>query len=551
MHLYVLLIAAILSLRSFAADLASHGSENVGKWQKIYWTQGSQAALEYCNNVAENLEVIIGKIYDLSQEISDNAVLNAHCEKLISCYQSKKARYEPDVFIGEKVWSRGRAEPGKTPFSYRDFRHRYNDSASLIKFFDSSIQYHQDQLNAIEELLKGFSEHILAKEFLRELQIAHNQAVLKWNARKAEALANPAQSEAAAKDPLDVTNIRWAHEHNFLGEQAEILVIEQNGADIMHKELDGVKLLGTPPTTDLEHGTHVCGIIGGRKMGAAPSCVIHVAAGWASEIAETLTNSSIDIINFSGDFPNVYSDLLANVHDRTAFLSALSRIMCVCSNMNAISSILSLMTMDPKDAQEHVKKLYDDNEKCSYEVLAKRFKNKLLILAIGNDGLMVGENEYRGSCSGAILKVLEEEQLGIFVVNVRADGVQPSPHTNYPGDQYASITVCAPGTDILSAVPGDQYAKRSGTSMAAPYVSSLALLLRSAFPSLDKAQIRHCILSSATSIILENGVPRLVSDPKELSNYSQEQIAFSRRFFGQGLINAKAAFECAEKMAAF
>jgi subtilisin family serine protease len=65
-----------------------------------------------------------------------------------------------------------------------------------------------------------------------------------------------------------------------------------------------------------------------------------------------------------------------------------------------------------------------------------------------------------------------------------------------------SVDVAAPGTDILSTVPGGGTDTFSGTSMAAPHAAGLAGLLASEFPSLSAREIKNVIMNTA-----ERGLP--------------------------------------------
>jgi subtilisin family serine protease len=62
---------------------------------------------------------------------------------------------------------------------------------------------------------------------------------------------------------------------------------------------------------------------------------------------------------------------------------------------------------------------------------------------------------------------------------------------------HTLVDVFAPGVDILSTVPGGNYERLSGTSMASPVVAGLAALLMDYFPKLTGADVKRIIIESA------------------------------------------------------
>jgi serine protease len=70
----------------------------------------------------------------------------------------------------------------------------------------------------------------------------------------------------------------------------------------------------------------------------------------------------------------------------------------------------------------------------------------------------------------------------------------------YFSNYGVSVDVFAPGVNIQSTVPGNNYQSMSGTSMASPMVAGLAGLLKTFNPSLTVDQLREQIREAAVSI---------------------------------------------------
>ncbi len=58
------------------------------------------------------------------------------------------------------------------------------------------------------------------------------------------------------------------------------------------------------------------------------------------------------------------------------------------------------------------------------------------------------------------------------------------------------VHVAAPGSDIYSTIPGNNYTRYSGTSMAAPHVAGLAALILSERPELSAVEVKEIIQST-------------------------------------------------------
>ena len=152
-------------------------------------------------------------------------------------------------------------------------------------------------------------------------------------------------------------------------------------------------------------------------------------------------------------------------------------------------------------------------------------KNVLIIHAAGNDGEDIdSETNYH-------------YPMAIYDNGIRAGNVITVGWSRalfdyrlaHPYSDYGKINVdvFAPGSDIYSTVPNNNYDFKSGSSMAAPMVTGVAALLLSYFPSLTPEEIKEILLRSSFK-------------PNQIVNKPQTttQVPFNSLSVSGGIVNA-------------
>jgi len=108
-----------------------------------------------------------------------------------------------------------------------------------------------------------------------------------------------------------------------------------------------------------------------------------------------------------------------------------------------------------------------------------------------------------------------------------------APFSNYGAD---NVDLFAPGMEIYSTTPDNNYRNAQGTSMAAPVVAGVAAVLRSYFPTLTAVQVKSILMSTVTK--MDNKVI--------LPGTKDELVPFSRLSVTGGVVNAEAAVKLAK-----
>ena len=131
--------------------------------------------------------------------------------------------------------------------------------------------------------------------------------------------------------------------------------------------------------------------------------------------------------------------------------------------------------------------------------LADAFGSCVLVAAAGNDGLPTKDAPSQFLFKEDFYPAGYSYVLGVMACD--SNGCLAS-FSNWDYYQYANCEyeMIAPGVQIYSTIPGNRYARWSGTSMAAPMVSATAAILRREFSDINKYSSRYIMgqLSSAT-----------------------------------------------------
>ena len=158
-------------------------------------------------------------------------------------------------------------------------------------------------------------------------------------------------------------------------------------------------------------------------------------------------------------------------------------------------------------------------------------KGVLLIHAAGNDGK---DNDKEYNFPNRKYKNGEEAKTWIEV-GASSWGSDEDFVGSFSNYGKKTVDLFAPGVQIYSTTPNNEYEDQQGTSMASPAAAGVAAIIMSYFPELSASQVRNILRQST----------RKFSGLKVSKPGSQDEIPFSDLSSSGGLVNAYEAVKLA------
>ncbi|DBA75377.1 TPA: hypothetical protein ACH3X1_010643 [Trebouxia sp. C0004] len=212
---------------------------------------------------------------------------------------------------------------------------------------------------------------------------------------------------------------------------------------------------------DNSHGTHVAGTIGATRNGAG-----------VLGVAQKVSLMSCKFLDAAGDGYN--SDAIACINYCAANFKRMGQTVPIYSN-----SWGCLNCYDPT----------------VYNAIANTAG--LFLFAAGNNGQLTDSSDITQQFFPADYGLANQLSVGASDTN---DAL--ASFSNYGA---RTVSLFAPGVNILSTIPNSTYAYKSGTSMATPHTAGAAALIAAQYPSLSVTNMKASMLASVTPVAGLNG----------------------------------------------
>ncbi len=359
-----------------------------------------------------------------------------------------------------------------------------------------SVSLDEDEDLAQVYLLKG-SWEMLKKIIDYLLRDEENVDAAYWNATVSLAPPDGLSPEAArtpdrsifANDPLverqwalEAIGADAAHEmlsHNTPVRKARVAILD-TGVDAGHEDITGI-FIDSPGNTDKHgHGTHCAGIAG----------------------AATNNELGMASLNWNGDFVEVagYNALGA---DGLGSLETIAQAIIDATDDGADVLSMSLGGYSPIAP------------KVVSDAVRYALKHNAIVVAAAGNSNQDARFHMPSNIEG--------------VITVSATDAQGRKASFSNTNMSLARPIAAPGVDIVSLVPGNDYQPKSGTSMATPLVSGLIGVMRSLDPDLTADAAYAILKETGTKLSDSNKVGLQINAEAAIATVLSDQPVVAGR----------------------
>ncbi|MCK4561672.1 MAG: S8 family serine peptidase, partial [Flavobacteriaceae bacterium] len=162
-------------------------------------------------------------------------------------------------------------------------------------------------------------------------------------------------------------------------------------------------------------------------------------------------------------------------------------------------------------------------------------KDVLLVHAAGNDGKNIDKSDNFPTDAPNKVSEIVDNVISVGAMTRNYDENLVATFSNYG---KLNVDIFAPGLEIYSTIPKDEYKSIQGTSMAAPEVAGVAALIRSYYPQLSASQVKHILMNSGIKIDFEVLLPK----------GKGKKVPFSDLSVSGRVLNAYNALKMADEM---
>ncbi len=273
--------------------------------------------------------------------------------------------------------------------------------------------------------------------------------------------------------------------------KAKIFILD-TGVDSKHEDLaDNYLSLSDKYDKDTDqHGTHCAGI----------ACAV------------TNNNLGIASFNLTGEFTSITSITVLPGGSGTQESIIDGMILAADNGADVISMSLGGFSTDVRQ------KAYEKAIKYAND------KGAIVVVAAGNENTNA-KNVVPASCKGVITVSAVDENL------------QKAAFSNYVTD--IEYKVSAPGVNIYSTIPLNQYKSMNGTSMATPYVAGLIGIMKSMEPNLTTEDVFRILISSGIDTKNTEQTGKFIQPLRAISNLNATNIKSKLKLFVRELLTFK------------